>query len=101
MPSSMRALVARLCRTYGTRITKLLAGVARVADLGPDFGAGLTVRELEYLVAHEWAETAEDVLWRRSKLGLRFGRDATVAIEDQLDHVRRTLSAATTGGKGR
>ena len=41
------------------------------ADMGPDFGAGLTAREVDYLVANEWAETADDILWRRTKLGLR------------------------------
>ena len=47
------------------------------ADLGRDFGAGLTEREIDYLVANEWAETADDILWRRTKLGLRLGPDAS------------------------
>ncbi len=42
------------------------------ADLGEDFGAGLTAREARYLQAAEWAQTIDDILWRRSKLGLRF-----------------------------
>ena len=40
-------------------------------DCGEHFGHGLTERELRYLMAHEWAQSAEDVLWRRTKLGLR------------------------------
>ena len=39
--------------------------------MGHDFGAGLTAREVDYLIANEWAETADDILWRRTKLGLR------------------------------
>jgi glycerol-3-phosphate dehydrogenase len=50
----------------------MLLGDAKTnADLGEAFGAGLTAREVDYLIAQEWAVTAEDVLWRRSKLGLR------------------------------
>ncbi len=78
------ALVTRLCHAYGTRIDVLLANVRAASDLGPDLGAGLTMRELEYLAAQEWAETAEDVLWRRSKLGLRVGSDSVSAIADRL-----------------
>ena len=43
-------------------------------DLGPRFGRDLTGAEVRYLMAHEWAQTAEDVLWRRSKLGLLLSR---------------------------
>ncbi|GAB3684219.1 glycerol-3-phosphate dehydrogenase [Salinisphaera aquimarina] len=64
------ALVARLTRNYGTRIRELLAGVARVDDLGEHFGADLFEVELRFLQDCEWAMTAEDVVWRRSKLGL-------------------------------
>jgi glycerol-3-phosphate dehydrogenase len=63
----------RLVRAYGTRIDRVL-GVARsLDDLGTHFGADLTEAEVRYLIKHEWAETADDVLWRRSKLGLYFG----------------------------
>jgi glycerol-3-phosphate dehydrogenase len=62
----------RMARAYGTRIAAVLGDARSLADLGRDFGAGLTVREVDYLVASEWAVTAEDVLWRRTKLGLRF-----------------------------
>jgi glycerol-3-phosphate dehydrogenase len=63
--------VNRLARAYGTRADVLLEGVADTAGLGRDFGSGLTAREVDYLIANEWAETADDILWRRSKLGLR------------------------------
>lgn len=64
------ALLRRLARAYGTRVEAILASAATVEDLGPDLGGGLHEAEVDYLVAHEWARTAEDVLWRRSKLGL-------------------------------
>jgi glycerol-3-phosphate dehydrogenase len=63
-------LARRLARAYGTRVERLLAGANSLRDLGEDLGAGLSERELEYLVSTEWARTADDVLWRRSKLGL-------------------------------
>jgi glycerol-3-phosphate dehydrogenase len=61
----------RLARAYGTRIDRLLGSAASLADLGPNLGGDLTGAEVRYLIAHEWACTADDVLWRRSKLGLR------------------------------
>jgi glycerol-3-phosphate dehydrogenase len=60
----------RLVRAYGTRAALLLEGARSNADLGRRFGADLTEREVAYLMANEWAETANDVVWRRSKLGL-------------------------------
>jgi glycerol-3-phosphate dehydrogenase len=63
-------LVRRLCASYGTCIDRVLSGVKTPEGLGRKFGAGLSERELEYLVAEEWAETLDDVIWRRSKLGL-------------------------------
>jgi glycerol-3-phosphate dehydrogenase len=69
-PELPKELVARLARTYGTRSERLLEGVGSLADLGEVFGAGLTSREVDYLVSQEWARTAEDILFRRTKLGL-------------------------------
>jgi glycerol-3-phosphate dehydrogenase len=66
------ATAARLAWSYGSEARRLLAGARGPADLGVDFGAGLTSREVDWLRAEEWAVTADDVLWRRGKLGLRF-----------------------------
>ena len=60
----------RLCRSYGTRMDTWLEGASSMQDLGRDFGGTLTEREAQYLIAHEWAKTAEDILWRRTKCGL-------------------------------
>jgi glycerol-3-phosphate dehydrogenase len=64
-------MIRRLARAYGTRTRELLNGCSRIDDLGACFGADLYAREVEWLIAEEWARTADDVLWRRSKLGLR------------------------------
>ncbi|MBU2360778.1 MAG: glycerol-3-phosphate dehydrogenase [Alphaproteobacteria bacterium] len=60
----------RLIRAYGTDAALILGEAKAAADLGQDFGATLTAAEVDWLMTHEFARTAEDVLWRRSKLGL-------------------------------
>ena len=82
----------RFVRTYGTLSADVLGDARRPADMGRCFGADLTEREIDWLVRAEWARTAEDVLWRRSKLGLRFGVTETRALDDHLARV----PAATT-----
>jgi glycerol-3-phosphate dehydrogenase len=67
------ALAGRLGRAYGTRVDAVVGDARRLDDLGRDLGAGLTEREVDYLIRNEWARTADDILWRRSKLGLRGG----------------------------
>ena len=62
----------RLVRAYGTRVERVLGPARRMEDLGPCLGGDLTGAEVRYLMEREWAQTDDDVLWRRSKLGLRF-----------------------------
>jgi glycerol-3-phosphate dehydrogenase len=64
------ATVARLARAYGTRAEAILGNARCARDLGQDFGAGLFQAEIDYLIGQEFALTAEDILWRRSKRGL-------------------------------
>ena len=59
-----------MCHAYGSRIDLVLAGAKAWEDLGKHHGAGLTETEVRYLVEHEWAREPEDILWRRTKLGL-------------------------------
>jgi glycerol-3-phosphate dehydrogenase len=92
-------LVSRLCRAYGSRVGTVLAGVSTYADLGRDFGEGLSEREVAYLVSAEWAETADDVLWRRSKLGLRFNPQQRAALADYLAALTRPDMAAAAAGR--
>ena len=77
-------LAHRLARAYGTRMEELLGSAKSMADLGEDFGAGLTAAEVDYLVRREWARAAEDILWRRSKLGLHVPVDAAAKIDAYL-----------------
>ena len=77
----------RLVHTYGTRIDQVLGAAGNAGDLGTAFGAGLTEAEVRYLMQHEWAESADDVLWRRTKLGLRVS-------EEQKDALSRFMAAA-------
>jgi glycerol-3-phosphate dehydrogenase len=73
----------RLTQAYGTRVAEVLKTVSAPADLGIRFGADLTAAEVRYLMTKEWAQTADDVLWRRSKLGLRL-TDAQRTTLDQF-----------------
>lgn len=73
---------ARLIRAYGTEARQLLDGAETKADLGKTFGFNLTEAEVRWLMQREYARTADDVLWRRSKLGLRLSK-AEVATLDQ------------------
>ncbi len=74
----------RLVRTYGTDAAKLLAGATSKDDLGEDFGATLTQAEVNWLRDHEFAQTADDILWRRTKLGLRLSQPEAEWLEQCL-----------------
>jgi glycerol-3-phosphate dehydrogenase len=81
----------RLVHAYGTRASDLLAGARRLDDLGARFGENLTAAEVRYLMRYEWAQSAEDVLWRRSKLGLSFSTPDT----QKLAHFMAGATAVT------
>jgi len=77
-------MASRLARAYGTRARRILAGATNLADLGEAFGAGLHAAEVDYLTTEEWARTAEDILYRRSKLGLHLPREGVARLEAYL-----------------
>lgn len=79
-----RQLALRYARHYGTRAEQLLASSQSLADLGQNFGADLYEQEVDYLISHEWAQTADDILWRRTKLGLRFNATETAKLQAWL-----------------
>ena len=85
-PFLAEAHAARLARSYGTRARKILATAETIDALGRRLVADLHQAELDYLRKEEWAETVEDVLWRRSKLGL-------VASATEVETLRAALSA--------
>jgi glycerol-3-phosphate dehydrogenase len=74
------AHVRRLCRAYGTRIGRVIGDARSIGDLGRHFGGDLYEAEVRYLKDQEWAAAAEDVLWRRSKLGLHVPPDTAHAL---------------------
>jgi glycerol-3-phosphate dehydrogenase len=90
------ALAQRYARNYGTRTELLLDGARAPADLGACYGADLYEREVDYLVTHEFACTAEDILWRRSKLGLRIGPADVARLEARLTSQRTPARGHTS-----
>lgn len=78
----------RLVRAYGTDARVLLGGAPTAADLGRDFGATLTEAEVNWLIRHEFARHAEDIVWRRSKLGLRMDATQIEALERWISDTR-------------
>lgn len=77
--------VRRMAHAYGTTAFEILRDATSLADCGHHFGHGLTQREVEHLTAREWAQTADDILWRRTKLGLRFTPTEAGALADYLN----------------
>jgi glycerol-3-phosphate dehydrogenase len=88
------ALARRYARAYGTRVSALLDGADGLADLGEPLGDGLYEAEADYLVRHEWARTAEDILFRRSKLGLHVDAATAARLGAWLDRDTEDGSAA-------
>ena len=85
-------LARRWSRAYGSRALRMLEGVRSRADLGAEVAPDLYEAELFYLKRHEWALTAEDVLWRRSKLGLHYTPEQRQAVADWFDAQSRSVS---------
>ena len=83
-------LALRYARSYGTRVERVLDGALALRDLGAHFGADLYEREVEYLVREEWAGDVDDILWRRTKLGLRIDAEGRARLQ-------RYFESGTTG----
>jgi glycerol-3-phosphate dehydrogenase len=79
-----KGYLRRLARRYGTRSSRIIAGATTERDLGENFGVGLSAREIAYLKAEEWAQTADDILWRRTKAGLHLAPDERQRAEDAI-----------------
>ena len=71
----------RYARSYGTYSEKLIGNAKSINDLGQDYGNGLYEAEFNYLYQYEWAMTIEDVLWRRTKLGLHFTKEEILELK--------------------
>ncbi|MEM8624077.1 MAG: glycerol-3-phosphate dehydrogenase [Pseudomonadota bacterium] len=91
------AWARRMIRTYGTEAVDVLGEAHRVEDLGRHFGFNLTEAEVRWLMANEYARRAEDVVWRRTKLGLRLSTEEIAALDAFMQEERAaTARAATT-----
>ena len=84
----------RLCRLYGTMAERIVGPSTKLTDMGIDFGGGLYEREVDWLVREEWANTADDILWRRTKLGLHVPAEGVVLLAEWLAG-SRTLARAS------
>jgi glycerol-3-phosphate dehydrogenase len=71
----------RLAQAYGRRAERFLTEAKSADDLGPRFVDDLTAAEVRYLVQNEWAQNADDVLWRRSKIGLKASAEDRKALD--------------------
>jgi glycerol-3-phosphate dehydrogenase len=79
-----REMLEGLVRRHGTRALDILGQARKPEDLGTHFGHGLTAREVDYLIAEEWAQGAEDILWRRTKYGLHLDGSQRSALDAYL-----------------
>ncbi|MBG0753059.1 Aerobic glycerol-3-phosphate dehydrogenase [Pectobacterium carotovorum subsp. carotovorum PCCS1] len=87
------SLTRRYSRTYGSNSELILTNAKGLGDLGEDFGHDLYEAELRYLVEKEWAVTLDDVIWRRTKLGMRLNDAQKQRISDWLAHHRQQQMA--------
>lgn len=86
-PGIPDAVLLRLLRLYGTEAALITADARTEDDLGPAIGGGLSEREVAFLRDHEWARTADDVLWRRTKAGLRIPVPERAAVAERIEAV--------------
>ena len=87
----------RLFRAYGTDAEKMLDGARSAADMGQSFGP-LSEREVEWLKAKEWARSADDILWRRSKLGLHMSSEEQDALRSYMAPATEAAELKRAGG---
>lgn len=80
----------RLFKNYGLDSYAILGDAKSITDCGQHFGHGLTEREVDHLIRNEWAHDAQDILWRRTKLGLRMTQEEQLQLEN---HLRKAVAA--------
>ena len=88
-PTIKRTQAIRLVRAYGTRSLEIFAPSGKCRSMGEDFGGGLTQVEVEHLMEHEWAKCSDDILWRRSKLGLVLSNKQQKHLEHWLQEYQK------------
>jgi len=88
-------VLVRYIRSYGTCMKTMLMGIGNLKDMGRDFGGGLYEAEVLYLINHEFAKSAEDILWRRTKLGLHLEKKSMLSLESAMPDYLKELKAAS------
>jgi glycerol-3-phosphate dehydrogenase len=91
-PFLPEATARRLVRAYGTKVADIIGDAASWDGLGPVMGADLTLAEVRYLARAEWARAGADIVWRRSKLGLRMTAEEIAAVDLALADIRETAT---------
>ena len=99
-PALDRTFLESVARRHGNRTTDVLGDARTTDDLGRHFGWTLYAREVDYLMAHEWAVTSEDVLWRRTKAGLHCGEKAGLEVEAYMQQGKNNQDVSAPGGAG-
>jgi len=95
------ATARRFAEAFGGEARTILGDATRPSDLGAAYGAGLSEAEIAWLTAQEWAVTADDIIWRRSKLGLRLTPPQIAVLRHRLDDGSSTDTvAAAPRGRG-
>lgn len=84
-------LITRWQNSYGTLIFDILGNATRMSDLGTRFGYNLYQKEVDYLCTHEWARTVDDILWRRTKLGLHFSEKERSSL---VNYIKQSFSTS-------
>ncbi|MGY6707409.1 MAG: glycerol-3-phosphate dehydrogenase [Rhizobiaceae bacterium] len=100
-PFLEQAHARRLNRLYGTRTRTILGEARSLRDLGQHFGADLYAAEVDYLMRREWARDAQDILWRRTKLGLRLNPQQAAALDSYVSDAIATVDKTDGSGKNR
>ncbi len=95
-PNLDRKLITRLVRHYGTRALIVMGDAQETADLGEAFGNGLHEAEIVYLMRYEWARTAQDVLFRRTKLGIAFDSKQVQTLQEFMDRAAKAMHTTTS-----
>lgn len=91
-PFLTKETIKRLVRSYGTISFDIFGDAENIDSLGRDFGSGLYEREVNYLIQEEWSRTSDDILFRRSKLGLSFSKDQVKKLDQFLDEFFKASS---------
>ena len=91
--------IKRLVRSYGTLSFEIFSDSNSIESLGKNFGSGLYEKEVKYLIIKEWSRTSDDILFRRSKLGLSFSKEEIKRLDQYLDDFFKTKKSNSNNNK--